>query len=211
MLKNKIFIFITIILFVFTFFSGSVYATEDTGTTDTFSFTGVDNNTYTVPTLPEVDFEHYFIVNKGSDIHLYMFTGSFSVTKFSDTGAIFEFDTSSYFRYKLENNIWSKKSSTGTYSYSSFTVITSCTDLLSSIDKMNAVAFAEEGSEESSFFYNAPTVALDGTLAPIYQKTTLTGVLQEIVTILPIVLTIIVGLIGLRKALAFLSKVLHRS
>lgn len=48
-------------------------------------------------------------------------------------------------------------------------------------------------------------------LAPIVEETPLEGVMKEIVEILPIVIVTIVGLIGLRKGLQLLSKVLHNS
>ena len=215
MLKNKIFIFIAAFLCIFAFFNCFAYATEVADTSDSFSFVGSDNNTYTVPVVPEGDFSHYFIVlnHSSSEINLYTFTGSLSVTKYSsNSGLTFTFDNSnSYNRYVLDDGIWVKKGSSGSYSYGKAIVLTSCSDLLSSIGKMNAISSAEEGSTESSFFYNSLTVVPAGTLAPIYQKIPLKGVLQEIVMILPVVLMTIVGLIGLRKALSFLSKVLHRS
>ena len=63
----------------------------------------------------------------------------------------------------------------------------------------------------SSDFFGRPLPMGQGTLPQITQEARLEGVLQEIVEILPVVLLIIVGLIGLRKALAFLQKVLYRS
>ncbi len=54
-----------------------------------------------------------------------------------------------------------------------------------------------------------PTPAV--VLAPIAQEAPLEGIVQEIVGILPIVLIILVGLIGLRKGLALLSQTLHKA
>lgn len=59
-------------------------------------------------------------------------------------------------------------------------------------------------------FQKAPAVA-QVVLAPIAQEAPLEGIVQEIVGILPIVLIILVGLIGLRKALALLSQTLHKA
>ena len=71
--------------------------------------------------------------------------------------------------------------------------------------------YAEQLNSDEDFFFNPPTVKATGILAPIVQDSPLEEVMKEIIVILPIVLMTIVGLIGLRKALAFLSTVLHRS
>lgn len=55
------------------------------------------------------------------------------------------------------------------------------------------------------------TPPLTGILAPIVEEVETEKVLEEILGVLPIVLVIIVGLIGLRKALRMLSTLLRRS
>lgn len=59
----------------------------------------------------------------------------------------------------------------------------------------------------SSFFQQPPV----GVLAPIVEEAPLGETIKEIVGILPIVLIILVGLIGLRKGLALLSQTLHKA
>lgn len=48
-----------------------------------------------------------------------------------------------------------------------------------------------------------------GTLASIVTADMISGVLTEIKAILPVVLPVMVGFIGLRKAISFLQGVLH--
>ena len=59
--------------------------------------------------------------------------------------------------------------------------------------------------------FQGPPQQGEGILVLIVQETPLEGILQEIVEILPIVLVTIVGLISLRKGLAFLLRTLHQS
>lgn len=48
-----------------------------------------------------------------------------------------------------------------------------------------------------------------GTLAGIVTGEMISGVLDEIVAILPVVVPVMIGFIGLRKAISFLQGVLH--
>lgn len=57
-------------------------------------------------------------------------------------------------------------------------------------------------------FFHIPS---QGILGPIVRQSPTKRVLEEVVKVLPVVLLTLVGLIGLRKALVFLQKVLHRS
>lgn len=65
-------------------------------------------------------------------------------------------------------------------------------------------------NEDELVFQKTP-VGVQSTLAPIVQEAPLEGTVQEIVGILPIVLIILIGLIGLRKGLALLSQTLHKA
>ena len=69
----------------------------------------------------------------------------------------------------------------------------------------------QQGTEELVFQKTPVEKALETTLAPIVQEAPLEETIKEIVGILPIVLIIVVGLIGLRKGLALLSQTLHRA
>lgn len=62
--------------------------------------------------------------------------------------------------------------------------------------------------DNGEVFYQPPEGLI---LAPIVEETPLEEVMKEIVTVLPVVLVTIVGLISLRKGLRVLSTVLHRS
>jgi len=68
MLKNRILILFIVILCVFGFGCGSVYATEEAVNTEKFSFTGFDGVLYTLPSLPEGvnNYKHYVILKDNS-------------------------------------------------------------------------------------------------------------------------------------------------
>lgn len=48
-----------------------------------------------------------------------------------------------------------------------------------------------------------------GTLSSIVTADMLSGVLDEIVGLLPVIIPVMIGFIGLRKAISFLQGVLH--
>lgn len=212
--KNKIFIFVILLFsFVILFATNSFADTEDT-VSSSYTFTGPDYETYTVPNLPDDGYEHFIIVKHSSGIDFFNFSNSLKVVKVFSNGFEFTFSESKdvYTHYSLKDGEWVQYGDTGGhYSFSDSSVINSCTDLLSYIDSMNAVLDEDIGSDGASFFYNAPTVVADGVLAPIIQETGITGVLQEIVEILPVVLIVIVTLIAMRMAIVFLMKILRQA
>lgn len=69
--------------------------------------------------------------------------------------------------------------------------------------------YSKENNDELVF--QKTPVGVQSTLVPIVQEVPLEGVLQEIVETLPVVLITLVGLIGLHKALALLSQILHKA
>lgn len=48
-----------------------------------------------------------------------------------------------------------------------------------------------------------------GTLASIVTADMISGVLDEIIGLLPVILPVMIGFIGLRKGISFLQSVLH--
>ena len=204
MLKNnKILIFLFMFFSVCILFTSSVFAS-----TDTYSFTGFDGKSYNLPPLPEGinNYKHYIIVSDNGSLKLFGFNESLKITR-DESFVNFNFDdktTGKLFDFIDSENEWEEMGEQQYYSLSIDTtlVINSCSDLLQYKDRFNG---------PGDFFYNPPIVEATGILAPIYQKTPLEETLQEVVMILPVILMTIVGLIGLRKALKFLSKVLHRS
>lgn len=58
-----------------------------------------------------------------------------------------------------------------------------------------------------TFFQTTPVTSL----ARVLEKEEMGQVLQEIVAILPLILVVVVSFLGLRKALALLSQVLHKA
>lgn len=101
--------------------------------------------------------------------------------------------------YYLENNEWVYQNSY--YSCS----VSNCTFLYSTLD-------IYDGSDNLLFQRaSQPTVETQGTLAKIVEEQETEKVMEEILGILPIVIVVIVSLIAIRKAIAFLVGLLHRS
>lgn len=205
--KDKIFVFLVVLLSVIILFSSSVFAS-----TDTCNFTGFDGEEHTIPPFDNSASEYkYYIGLKylaSSGIrYSYLFFNDNLDVKFLNGGLTI---SSSSGRFKIYacspgDSHWVTSANapdgyeTSTWDSSSSPVVIDChSDLL--VYKSKFV------DQEDFFLTPLPLV-----LAPIMEVTPMEGVLQEIVEILPIVLMIIVGLIGLRKALQMLSVVLHRS
>ena len=200
MLKNKIFILFIIILSIFGFLCGSVYATEDTEAVENYTFTGFDGVSYDLLTLPEGvnNYTHYVIVKTSTEqFAIFCFNETLDISKTS--GFVLNGDSGTTGKvFILNGSSWLEYAEQGTYSFGEGSAfIYSCPDL---------TQYSEELNSAEDFFLNPQTV-----LPPVVEKIRLGTVLQEVVAILPIILVIIVGLIGLRKALKFLSTVLHRS
>jgi len=201
MLKNRILILFIVILCVFGFGCGSVYATEEAVNTEKFSFTGFDGVLYTLPSLPEGvnNYKHYVILKDNSATHIYCFNDTLDITKDGSFITLNADDNTTGKLFTCYGSSWNEFDEQGTYSFSQTKTIFiySCPDL---------TQYGEEFNSDENFFLNPQVI-----LPPIAEKVHLGAVLQEIMAILPVVLVTIVGLIGLRKALAFLSKVLRRS
>lgn len=206
-ISSKLIIFLIIVLSVFTLFITPSFAT------DTITITGIDNNNYTLPSFPSGVTEHKYylltyhrvsaMVKEVQEYTLYVFDKTINI---SGDYIYFDRDSSDVVKCYTCDIYHGETSWTETvalcFQHASYDYVIDCSsNLLKYKDSLLNV--------EDGFFLTVPTAS--GTLAPIVQETSLEGVLQEIVEILPIVLVIIVGLIGLRKALAMLSKVLHQS
>lgn len=100
MLKNKIFIFLSIFILLFSFLSSSVFA---------FTFTGVDNLEHTCPDLPtDYDLNNgYFIKLNSSESYRFLF-----IYKDKNAYAFLSDDKTkvhlngSFYVYRLYNNTW---------------------------------------------------------------------------------------------------------
>lgn len=73
----------------------------------------------------------------------------------------------------------------------------------------------ERSGDDVIFTYSGPdtsspsTPTTDSGLSKVVNKEMLTGVLNEVTSLLPIVIPVIVGFIGLRKGISFLQSILH--
>ena len=199
--KDKIFVFLVVLFSIIVLFSVKSFAS-----TETFTFTGFDNVEYEISYFPNdriSEFEHFILI-KSTGIykyHIFAFNGELHIDRTTYSGLFIpkSVDRSySLFSYR-DDNLWYEIGQQE-YSFSGTTdkIIYSCLDLSSYKNELN-------GTED--FFSNPLPV----TLAPVVEKTHLEEVLTEILKILPVVLLTLVGLIGLRKALAMLSTLLRRS
>lgn len=204
MFKNdKIFVFLVVLFSVLILFTTIVSAT-----TETFNITGFDGNEYSLPSLPEdLINEKYYVIttDKYGHHHIYCFNESLSIDYTSSSSFIyFNGDGDAKCTHYYYTDIWQKNEiDKGSQSKDSSVKVIYSSD--------NLLKYKDQLSSGEDFFYNPPKVEIQGTLALIMQETPLEGVLTEIVEILPIVLMTIVGLIGLRKALAMLLTVLRQS
>ena len=200
MLKNKIFIFFICFLCAFTFFICPVFATDTSvlpekmvETMDEDMISDFRNSNYYALFYSNSSREYYLIFDtKG--VLVYKEDGWFTFSCISGNGnyLIFSEDYSGIFTHISSGGL-------GT------------TDGLQISEDFYVLDanYVVKDRKTGEVFTLPPQVT--GTLAPIYQRITLEEVLQEILAILPITLMTIVGLIGLRKALSLLFKVLRRS
>lgn len=77
----------------------------------------------------------------------------------------------------------------------------------------SVVSFEYTGSDSATPSPTTPsapsTPAADSGLSKVVNKEMLTGVLNEVISLLPIIIPVIVGFIGLRKGISFLQSILH--
>ena len=202
-LKSKIILMI-IMIGIILMPCSQVFASENE-----YNFTGIDGEEYTVPLFPESDFEHSFIVkDDDGTLFLFLFSGSLTVSGYSGAGTRFQFSSKdSYSYYSLTDGSWFKYGNSGEYGLIDCTVLVSCNDLLKDLERINNI----KGEEAESFFFNPKVPVGTGILAPVVEPTGMETTLQEIIQLLPMIMLILVGLIGLRKALAFLLTFLRQS
>lgn len=206
--KNKLFIFFTFLFLVISFTS-SCFASTD------WTFTGYNDVEYTIQSLPDKvnDYKYYILIDttfgssniNNSRKYLFLFNNDIEIEKSSsNTIKILNIDNfSNPTFYLYDSSGWTSRTINIGYTIGNVVgVIHSSSNLLNKKDELLNLL-------ENGFFLTTPKA--EGTLAQIMEVTPLEGVLQEIVEILPIILVTIAGLIGLRKALAMLLKVLHQS
>lgn len=216
MLKNKVFILLIIFIVFSLFIPSSCFAsTENTG----FVYTDDSGKIYNLPIFPDQlkNYNHYIIFKYNS------LWNNFVIIPFNESIEVVPYATS--FNFLVDgkklgthwvcdfNNGYEPDSwglgmtgSTGEigYNFSSseyYTVVSSCS---CSYSYLNSIENAMNNLD--SFFLNRQAI-----LVPIMEKAPLAKVMEEILKILPMILMTLVGLIGLRKALRFLSTVLHHS
>lgn len=209
--NNKIFVFFTTFCILLIVLKGTVFAT-DTGSVD-LSFWGFDSNEYNLPPIPDrgLKKEHYLLyLDHEGFTYLLCFNDSIDIswTAKDDNGirVLCNNGKEDLILYTLPGagDTWLTSISSdlggvnigpGTFIYADPSLHVYQNALVNKHD-----------------FFLTPPVKLSGVLPPIIQtEAPLGGVLREIIKVLPIILVILVGLIGLRKALRFLSKVLHHS
>lgn len=217
--KNKLFLVLFASLFAICLFNSKCFAS--------FDFT-YDNTEYSLPDFP-VQFassDMFFIVRSSSNTNYYI--SCFVTYNYSQNNGQpytiddfkFYFDSSNYVRCKvhlLESDSWKDGGSNVYYTRTNM-----------SEWQFNGGSFNIDGYEflySSANIYeseNSDTVVFQGArqpmeetpqvvLAEIVEHQETNKVMEEILGILPIVIVVIVSLIAIRKAIAFLRTLLHRS
>lgn len=175
---------------------------EDDIVGSNYKFIGFDGTEYELPPLPDKvnDYTHYVIVKNSNNIVVFCFNESLEVTR-DNSFVILNADndtTGKLFTYR--GTYWDEAGEQGTYSFAlsnNPTFIHSCPDL---------TQYGEELNGEESFFLNPQTV-----LPPIVEKIRLGGVQKEVLIVVPVVAVVVVALISLRKAIAFLIQILRQA
>ena len=217
MLKNKILIFFIITLIFTCFFTCSVYASTDLNNVyeDGFEFIGSSGTTYKLPPYPQElkEYNHYVIIKTTIWEQFYILPFNETLEVVSNNSSTFNvlLDGKNFSELYWECSFndsspdtWVKVIGQGFHfskTNNPHTVVDSCPCF-----KYNQTELQEIIDGNESFFLSRQAV-----LVPIMEKAPLATVLKEIIVILPVILMTIVGLIGLRKALKFLSTALHRS
>lgn len=170
-----------------------------------FDFVGLDGQEYSLPPLPEgmLNYTHFLLINDNGAYRVFGFNESLSLINSEGFVNIMP-DKGNTHQVQLVDNSW-EYYGVGLNGYSVLadksTFLYGCNCVLSGLNKVN---------DGEDFFFNPLPVGV-GTLPPIVEKINLGLTMEEILGILPIVILTLVGLIGLRKALQFLSTLLRRS
>ena len=130
-------------------------------------------------------------------------------TSNQSTGTIFYFKNIAYNTYVLEDNNWvsfdiSAYTNSG-YSDVAFTPSSKISMMYSNFDISYDGYWKEQTGGD--FFY----LTLPGIVARQVESVVMSQVLQEIITLLPQILVVVVSLVGLRKGLKMLGTFLHQS
>lgn len=219
-------IFITLFAFIgfmFFFNCSNVFASYD--------FKDSDNNVFTLPDLPADTFDNYAFVSRGfldtfNDGKAYPFTFVYSKSPIS-LGTYHNNITSVYsdsevtiytYKYYLDDNVRTNEwYFQGTYTNgcslylgsldNKYCVITNhALKIDGTDDVLFGVAPSEENPEEP-----APTPTSTLQVAPTLTSTDLSGILAQILAILPVVLMVLISLLALRKAIHLLLRILGQA
>lgn len=197
--------------------NGDSGSTEDGGNTDDsgnleevkpqyYRFNGWDSIEYKLSALPDalLNYKHFIIVKDTNNIlHLFGFNNSLSITYNSDFMVLNGDDNTTLKLFKYTNDNWVEYGEQHSYSLPlGSEIINSCIDLLQ---------YSEQFTSGEDFFYQPPQIVTLGTLSPMVRKLEMKGVLMEIIVILPIIIMILVGLVGLKKVLKTLFQALRHS
>ena len=217
--KLKFISIIALILAIMISFTSSCFAVEAENSKTinvcyedkvyTVDYSSVYSSTYDPNYIVPSTYDKYFIYKNNSSgvVTLYVSGGDieFSIVCDNDKKYIYAPGNSDNpvvfltYQYNSSDDVFSHYSDGASSGYRTFVDVTVLASNYDVLDQNGKVVFQKT------------PVGVQPTLAPIVQQVPLEETIKEIVGILPIVLIILVGLIGLRKALALLSQTLHNA
>lgn len=211
---KKYMLLLLTVIFMFTF-SAAALAADDM---QTITKNGV---TYEFPDVKGCDgaLDEYMILNVTSgNSGIYVFFGQWYVNDTTKPYSLMALDTKAsgkaFFAYYIEGKGWCKYAGIGGCSLNAsssgeFAQLTSTNfDILYSTYDVKVATGSTIDTVTEKVFFKAPPV---GQLKMIVKRINLGGALSEVVSLTPLVLSVILLYLGLRKGLNFLSTALRRA
>lgn len=195
-MKIKIVSLLLIVTLFITMFATSCFAD--------FEFTTIGGESFTFSDLPfNLEEYPYYMIECRSDRNQYVVYYC-SVPFLADSrGGYWPSDNKNYYQtvYNYSSKTYGSSQSVDA-SESTHWGVSSANNIYSSHDVLDS---------SGNVVFQKASQPVQGTLAKIVEKQETNKVMEEILGILPVIIVVLVGLIAIRKAIAFLAHLLHQS
>ena len=182
-----------------------------------FSFTGFDGNLHTIPTLPTTNYRRFIIFYNGSDYRLWFFNCDIINLSFDDeyiylndgldavvdNYALLSYDKNTYFSYGLYTN-------PKVVHKDILKVVYVSEELLPFSDYLISMDCSIDLVSGNAVFNNVQTQFVLRSIIE-QQENIPQNIFLEVFDILPVLLVVFISFIGIRKAITWLSSILHNS
>jgi len=178
-----------------------------------FEFIGFDGASYSFPPLPDSfnNYNHFYIQKYGNSYTIYCFKKKIEFNMdYSSQYGQYIFDDSAnilVLKFKEGDNSFTEEIKGGTsfmfYKGNSYNIIYTCEDLAPYYTKLYKESFVLEFAEETNSFILVPI--LQG------QENMYMRVFDEVFGVLPVLMVVLIGFIGIRKGISWLFSFLCRS